>query len=129
MTLDHASLASFTGSQSYTYGPFRKFVMTDGVEYLCNNGLAWFVDIIASHQTPELQKRSDGFQEWRLLPSFAHDALIECVDGNYKKLCEQPIEYTDFSFERFPKGLRVWVERGSIDGTNMVWVAMLPTEH
>lgn len=125
--LDANTLAQFCGTESYTWGPFRKFVMTDGVTYLTRAGCAWFLDVVASYQTSELQASSSGFQEWKLSPN-GDGAVVRCTDGNYNILAEQEIEFTDFPFDRFPSGMTVWLEHGSIDGRNLIWVAMLPQE-
>jgi hypothetical protein len=130
MNINPNALAYFTGTESYTYGPFRKFVMTDGVTYLCNHGCAWFVDLIASHQSADLRKKSDGFQVWRLEQCNDKKAMARasCEDGNRNMLLEQKIEFTDFPFDVLPNGLTVYVEEGSINGRDLVWVAMLSSE-
>lgn len=128
--LSSETLGSFTGTASYTWGSFRKFVMTDGVTYLCENGCAWFLDLIASYQTAELHKKANGWQFWRIEQIDTKDYMARavCDDGNGNIIIEQPIEFTDFPFDRFPNGLSVYLEHGSIDGRNLLWVAMLPSE-
>lgn len=127
--LKKSDLAYFTGTERYTHGPLRRFVMTDGVTHLCDHGCSWLVDLIASHQTKALQDKSEGFQEWHLQQTSNAEAVVECRDGNLDTLLSQSIEYTDFPFDEFPNGIKIWLQHGSIDGRNMVWVAMLPSEH
>lgn len=126
--LSASYLQNFSGTQNYTYGPFKRFVMTDGLVFLMANGCAWLVDAIASHQTSDVQKRADGFQVWTLQRNDNGDVNLVCTDGNYNAIVRQQIEFTDFPFERFPSGLTVYVEYGSIDGVTPCWVAMLPSE-
>lgn len=126
-----STLSQFSGTESYTWGPFRRFVMTDGVVYLCEYGCGWFADLIASYQNAKLHKAADGFQVWKLLKLDGdpkHMAVAVCEDGNGRKLQEQKIEFTDFPFADMPEGLTVYLEHGSVDGENLVWVAMLPGE-
>lgn len=127
--LSSETLAYFTGNETYTWGPFRKFVMTDGCTYLCENGVGWFMDLIASHQTGNLIKKSAGFQFWKLMKSEKADcmAVAVCEDGNGNVFVTQNIEYTDFPFDRI-NGLDVYLEEGSIDGRTTVWVALLASE-
>jgi hypothetical protein len=130
--LDPNTLAYFTGTESYTYGPFRKFVMTDGATYLCENGCAWFLDLIASHQNQKVIKASTGFQVWKLtaLPNDAENmAKAVCDDGNGNVLASQLIPYTDFPFDKMADGLTVYLQLGYVPGVGDCWVAMLPSEY
>ena len=130
--LSASALSYFTGTESYTYGPFRKFVMTDGVTYLCQNGVAWFVDLIASHQTAALRKKADGMQVWKLQQlkdDKQHMAVAICEDGNYNELTRQLIEYTDFPFDRFADGMTVWLQEGYVPQLGECLVALLPSEY
>jgi hypothetical protein len=106
--------------------------MTDGVTYLCANGAAWFVDLIASYQNADLRKASDGYQFWRLTPNKAngqHGATAVCDDGNGKILRKQEIEFTDFPFDRFNDKFEVWIQEGYVPSVGEVLVALLPSEH
>jgi len=122
-------LAQFYGTQTYTWGPFKRFAMTDGCLYLAKNGCSWLMDLIASHQTPTLVEKSDYFQVWRLKPLNKRDkmAVVICEDGNGNEFLRQEIEYTDFPFDKIGP-LMLFLEEGSIDGKTTTWVLMLPSE-
>lgn len=129
--LTHDNLAQFYGSETYMNHWTKKIVMTDGAQFVSNNGAAWWLDIIASHQTADLRKKSGGFQFWKLR-KVENDpkcmAIAICEDGNYNKLVEQRIPFTDFPFGQLEKGLDMYVEEGSVDGKNLCWVCMLTSE-
>ena len=125
-------LNGFCGTESYTYGPYRKFVMTDGATYLCDNGCAWFLDLVASHQTRSVIDGSAGFQFWKLLPTkndAKNMAKAVCEDGNGNVLAKQLIPYTDFPFHKMPQGLTLYVQLGYVPSVGECWVAMLPSEY
>jgi hypothetical protein len=127
--LTPAALSHFYGTEGYAWGPFRKFAMTDGVTYVCMNGLSWFVDLIASHQSKARGKLED-FQNWTLkhLTEQGFMAVATCDDGNGNVVVSQKIEYTDFPFDRFPSGFSIYVKLGSLNGKDLCWVALLPSE-
>lgn len=129
--LSPENLDCFTGTVKYTWGPFRKFVMTDGVRFVCENHAAWFVDMMASHQSKELDAKADGFQVWKFKLSNTdyNKAVVVCEDGNGKELVRQPIYWTDFPLERFPDGFIVYLEDGYVGSVGHCKVAMLPSEH
>lgn len=124
------NLAHFYGSETYMHHWMKTVVMTDGAQYIYERA-GWLVDVIASHQTAALRKKSDGFQFWKLR-KVENDpkcmAIVVCEDGNYKKLVEQKIPFTDFPFGQLPEGLDFYVEEGSIDGKTLCWVCMLTSE-
>ena len=128
--LTPSALSQFYGTEGYTWGPFRKFAMTDGVTYLCGNGAAWFVDLIASHQS-KARAKLEEFQNWTLKPLNEPNmmAVATCDDGNGNVVITQKIEYTDFPFDRFPAGLNVYVVLGSLNGKDASWIALLPSEY
>lgn len=129
--LSSQTLAYFTGTESYTWGPFNKFLMTDGCTYLCHNGCGWFLDLIASHQTAALNKKARGKQFWKLQkitePGFM--AVAVCDDGDGNILVEQKIEFTDFPFDRMPDGLTVYLQDGHVPQVGDCKVALLPSEY
>lgn len=125
-----ANLAQFNnGTNGYTRHWMRKLVCTDGIEFLNANGCAWFIDIVASHQlNPKVSAQE--FQVWKLKPLTEKGfmAIAVCEDGNDNIVVRQKIEYTDFPFDRFPEGLKVYLEKGSLDGESVAWICMLPEE-
>lgn len=129
--LSSQTLAHFTDTEKYTWGPFRKFVMTDGCTYLCENGCGWLLDLIASHQTVALRKKANGAQFWRLeqLDSKDYMARAVCDDGNGNIIIEQKIEFTDFPFDRFPNGITIYVKDGHVPSVGNCLVALLPSEY
>jgi hypothetical protein len=90
-------LDMFTGMEEYhRFSPLSKLVMTDGVKALCEMCQCyWLVDIIASYQSPRLEKATGGFQVWSLA-RIGSKATVICDDGNGNKAIRQQIPYTDF---------------------------------
>jgi len=98
------------GYYRFNYG----LIATSGVKALADTFKAyWLLDVIASYQ-PQLD--GEGFQLWHLRRFTDCSAIVECEDGNGRKLVEQEIPYTDFEAEE----ATIWVEEG---------VALLPSEH
>jgi hypothetical protein len=138
-TIDFSELAQFTGSERW-FKHWTGVYVTDGVHYLMENGAAWLVDAIASHQTGKLL---DGdlkyFQIWTLevrgpksgegihpkLSSETRQATLTCkADSDVPPAVTQEIEFTDF-----PEGkIQLFLELGSIDGVNEHRVLMLTSE-
>ena len=89
-------------------------VFTDGIKALADNYEAyWLLDIVVSYQ-PEL--KGEEFQVWKLMKYDDGSALVECTNGNGKKLKAQVVPYTDFKADE----ATVWVEGN---------VILLPSEH
>ena len=121
--INPSALAQFYGSVEYTRHWTKRMVMTDGATFLVENGAAWFIDAVASHLPKYLKK---DFQVWSIRKSSNPRFMATLF------LDDQPIqniEYTDFPFHEFPNGLSVYVQLGSLDGTNPCWVCMLPSEY
>ena len=124
-----SSLAQFTGTERYhRHGFMRNFYHTDGIQYLAEQAKAfWLVDAIVSHFTKR-KVRSEPFRVWTLLKVKDRKATLKCTDGDKGggpiTLCRQSIPYTDFPLPE----ITIYVEYGSVDGTNPAWVAMLPSE-
>jgi len=120
-------LDTFNGTQFYydLKYPFGKLlVYTDGIKYLADKaGAYWLIDIVASHLLTNSNLRKEEFQVWKLVRT-GSQALVTCDDGNGNIIVEQKIQYTDFPLEK----IKLYLEFGSIDGKNRVWVLMLPGE-
>ena len=128
--LTPSDLANFYGSQRYFR--FMSLILTDGAKFVADCGCHWLLVAIASHQNKTLQKKADGLQVWKLKQlkdDPKHMAVLVCEDGNYKKMVEQKIEYTDFPFARFNGEFALWVEEGSLDGETTAQICLLPSEH
>lgn len=131
LNLTTDNLAHFYGSETYAHHWTKKIVMTDGAQYVSNNGAAWLLDIIASYQDANLHKKADGFQSWKLRELKGDKkfvAVVTCDDGNGKILVEQKIPFMDFPFSQLPEGLNFYVEYGSLDGKTGCQVCMLTSE-
>ncbi|WP_339864880.1 DUF6876 family protein [Paremcibacter congregatus] len=98
-TLTENDLANFTGSESFYRHPLYPFVYTDGVQYVANQGGAyWLIDIIGSYQfEPRIAR--EPFQHWVLTVNADKTAVIICSDGNGAELARQDISYTDFPLD------------------------------
>jgi hypothetical protein len=111
------ALQQFTGSETvYQHSVFRKFIYTEGVQYLAEQtGAYWLLDYIFSSQyLPSLGQES--FQVWRLNVEENQSATIIVEDGNKRFLNIFHIEFTDFPLEEFS----LWV----VDKT-----LLLPSEY
>jgi hypothetical protein len=89
------NLDNFYGTENYyRSNPFvPKMMHTDGVEYFCKEGGAyWFLDIIATEVYPML--REEPFISIALEVEDG-SAMIYVQDGNEKDLLIKKIEFTD----------------------------------
>ena len=115
------NMAYAIGTEGYIkHALNRNLVFTDGVNQLREDADAyWLVDAIASYS------RKEEFQLWEL-EVFADKTAVLTMkeDTNTPVLVEQKIHYTDFPLE----SIKFYVELGSIDGYNPIFVLMLPSE-
>lgn len=124
MIITAENLAGFYGTTQH-FKHSTGILYTDGIHYLNENGAAWLVDAIASHQgCKELDKDTfKYFQFWNLkifkssFGSVTGNAAVLtcCEDSGIAPVVTQKIEYTDFPFD-----IDIWVENG---------VMILPSEH
>ncbi|GAF86086.1 unnamed protein product, partial [marine sediment metagenome] len=107
-------------SQYIKHSLNNNIVFTDGVNQLRQDADAfWLVDAIASH------RRKEEFQVWELEVFSDKTAILTMKeDSGCPNLVEQKIHYTDFPLE----SIKFYIELGSIDGVNPVYVLMLPSE-
>ena len=114
------NLAHAIGSTRYTRHFLGKLVFTSGVEQLREDADAyWLIDAIASHN------RKEEFQVWELEVFEDKTAVLTMKeDSGCPNLVEQKIHYTDFPLE----SIKFWVEKGSLDGVNLEYILMLPSE-
>lgn len=112
------SLHLFTGTSQYYRHWLNRFVLTDGVHYICNYGGAWIVDAIASHQTKELlsDPMLQEFQFWKLRVNMDRSAVLTCLRDTDDVMLTQEIEYTDFALDE----VRLYLVEG---------ILMLPSEY
>ena len=118
-------LAQFTGSENYyRHSLNRKFMHTDGVNYLAEKaGAFWLVDLIASHQLSR-KVRAEPFQVWTLTLTGKKNpmAVAECrADTDAPVLARQKIEFTDFPL----KSIKLYC----VDGGDGQVILMLPSEY
>lgn len=121
-----ADLNQFSGTETY-WKHWMGIVYTDGVQFLSQNGAGWLVDLVASHQlNPKLRTGDlNDFQLWELTVNDDNTAVATCRgDSDTPVVVEQKIEFSDFPL----KNIKLYLERGSIDGTNSVKILMLPSE-
>lgn len=114
------NLAYFTGTTQYYKHWLKKFVYTDGVQYLAEEaGAYWLIDAIASHQ-PEAVKDSmlKDFQIWKLIVTqtdTSKTADLVCERDTDDVAITQHIDCTDFPLPE----IKLYLESG---------VLMLPSE-
>lgn len=97
MTLHPTDLHQFTGSECFYRHPlFRGFVYTEGVQYVAEQGGAyWLIEKILSLQTlPTL--KAEAFQFWTLDVAENQTATLNCTDGNHRRVYREDMTFTDF---------------------------------
>ena len=115
MTITHADLAQFTGTETwFRHGLMPKITYTEGVQYLAEQaGAYWLIDKVATLQLDK-KVRTEEFQVWKL--KVANDkASLVCEDGNDNVVYREKIEFTDFPLDE----ITLWFENN---------VIMLPSE-
>jgi hypothetical protein len=126
--LTESDLAQFSGSETFFAHPFGGLVYTEGVKYLADRaGAYWLIDAIASYQRDRRiigDRMLRDLQFWELTVKDGAGVLACVADSDLPPAITQAIGFTDFPLA----GVRVWVERGSVDGVTECMVAMLPSE-
>lgn len=92
------TLNNFTGTENwYKHQLFRQYLYTDGVQYLAKEAACyWLLDRIFALQYEVSAIAAEPFQSWVLNVNPDLSAQLICEDGNYRKLHEETISYTDF---------------------------------
>lgn len=95
-------LQHFTGSETFFRHPlFRKFVYTEGVQFLAEKaGAYWLIEYIFSNQMEEKIKAVD-FQAWKIKVKEDNSATIRLEDGNGNLVKQFKLEFTDFPLKEF----------------------------
>lgn len=124
VTFTLEELEQFSGTERYYRSSMftKDIVHTDGVQFIAERGAAWIIDVIVSHQIYPKVKREE-FQVWEFHVPEDKTCRVICTDGNEHVVTSQIIPFTDLPFT-----LKVWLEYGSIDMVNPIWVIMLPGE-
>ena len=127
--LTHAELRQFTGDFDRFYHLLkRKVVYTPGVQYLAQQGQAyWLIDAIASYYGSEQMiaamnrdPRLRSLQFWRLDVTGSSAVLIAYADVGEEPFIRQEIPFTDFPLDF----VEIWA---GFDGER--WTLYLPSEH
>ena len=116
--LEETALCQFTGTNSYYRHWLSRFVYTDGVKYVADNGSShWLIDAIASYQ-PQLLKEPtlQEFQHWKLMVNADQKATLVCERDTDDVVVTQEISFTDFPLSE----IRFYLVMG---------VLMLPSEY
>ena len=117
--LREEDLKQFTGSETwYRHSLFRKFLYTDGVQYVAEVGEAyWLIDKIFSCHACVAKLEGEEFCVWDLtLNKDGQGATLICTDGNENKLYAEKILFTDFPL----KTLRLFLQNNTL---------LLPSEY
>lgn len=97
-TLTKEDLSQFTGTEQW-YKHFLGLLYTDGVQYVAEQGGAyWLIDAIASY-LPTVRKIDNDFMVWELKTFDNKATLIAKTDINQPNSIFQAIEFTDFPLE------------------------------
>jgi hypothetical protein len=108
-------LMQFTGTEYYHKHPLG-IMYTDGIDYLCKKySCFWLIDAVASWQFDK-KVRKQEFQVFRLKVHDDKSAVLTIEDGNYNKVAEQIISFSDVQIEE----IDLWFANG---------VCYLPSEH
>ena len=100
-TLSEADLRQFTGTETWFRHPLnRKVVYTEGVQYVAENGGAyWLLDEIALIQPHNKKVAAEAFQVWTLTVRADRTATLVCDDGNGQVVFTKDLEFTDFPLD------------------------------
>lgn len=99
--LTESDLAQFYGTQNYyRHSLNHNFLYTDGVQYVAENGGAyWLLDEIAIANMHFKKLQVEEFQSWTLTRE-GTKAVLTCTDGNDRMLYVKMISFTDFPLEK-----------------------------
>ncbi|TXI24151.1 MAG: hypothetical protein E6Q61_05460 [Nitrosomonas sp.] len=97
-TLNLKELAQFSGTENwYRHALNRSILYTDGVQYLAEQGGAyWLLDSIVLAQAHNKKVAAQEFQVWTLAVKPDQTALLTCGDGNGNTVYKQALTFTDF---------------------------------
>lgn len=123
--ITQAKLDSFYGTETYRWSDFKKLKLTDGAQFLQDNGAAWLIGAIESwqHNSDMTSLPKDiEFQVWELIVirnigDRSGTAILTChEDAGEPTLVKQEISYTDFPLD----SIKLYVQNG---------VLLLPSEY
>jgi hypothetical protein len=115
-------LAYCHGSESFFRTMNRRLFHTEGIKALCDLCESfWLIDIVASVINTKLK---GDFYVFTMKKLENNEGKIIVDDGNDNIEYTQNIEYTDFPLNEYS----FYVEKGSIDGINLSYIAMLKSE-
>lgn len=100
-SLTEADLRQFTGTETWYRHPLnRKIVYTEGVQYIAEQGGAyWLLDEIALIQAHDPKVAAEALQVWKLTVRTDRTATLACDDGNGNIVFTKELEYTDFPLD------------------------------
>jgi len=97
--MNKEDLRQFTGTENwYRHSLFRRYLYTDGVQYVAEQGGAyWLIDKIFAC-TAHIEKLAcEEFLVWDLIRNHeTESAKVICTDGNCNELYREEIDFTDF---------------------------------
>lgn len=96
MTITQNDLKQFTGTDGYTRINFfgKRVLLTNGANYLAENGAFWLINIIMSVFP---RWKEEEFVSVKLTVK-NEEGLVVIDDGNGNIIYSQKIEFTDFKF-------------------------------
>src|SRR5580698_7093693 len=95
--LSPADLSQFTGTENYYRHALNpNILLTDGAQYVANQGTHWLLDVIALAQCADKQFARHAFQVWRMVVRSDRSATIAVEDGNNNSLFSRTLQFTDF---------------------------------
>lgn len=103
MTNLQHELAQFYGSESfYRHSLFRKYVYTEGVQYLAEKGQAhWLLDFIFGQQYEAKALKNIPFQVWEIEVEKDKTALLRVEDGDKNQLTQFELDFTTFPIPKY----------------------------
>jgi hypothetical protein len=125
MKLTPQELDGFSGTEQW-YRWSRMFpwsLLTDGSKYVAENGAAWLMDAICSHQTTRIKRITPQF--WSLQKTGEGQANLVMERDENDIVITQEIPLTDFPLDNFNGKFRVWASWDSPDA----FIIFLPSEY
>lgn len=117
--INEGRLAQFTGTYEWYKHMLPGVILTEGAQYLSENGAGWLIDAIASYQTRKFRE-AHPFQVWTFSVLNEQAALHMQDDDDQPFVVSQDIPSTDFPMSKLTM-------YASYDGEHLI--IMLPREY
>ena len=137
--LNSKELRNFTCTENYYSSPYYKFVYTDGVKYVAQNGSChWLLSLISLNQSENKIRQNKYLQEiqfWTLTVDKDQSGKLVCEQDEGITILEKIIHYTEFPLPEIKFYLSnmflYWESEGEPRGNNTekYGTLILPSEY